>query len=350
MGPYGLAWWQWLALPIFAAAALAVGRVLGAVTHGVLQRVLRRTFTHLGRALAGARGAGADRALGDGALPPRAAVARVAPSAAQRVAASVTTAVSVVAVFWAVWRSVDVAVEVLVERTSSAHAWARVDAQQRRQPAEGVRGGSRQRLDGRRLRLPGRDRARRPRHRRHRRRVRRAEDGREPVRLDRARRRSAAARRRHGEGRRDRGAGRDDRRPLDAVPHRRPHAGDDPQRPAGRFAHRVARLARPAAHDHHGDARLRHHRVAGAHRGRGRRIAAATPPAGLARRRRRPAREPQRDVDRHRGHVLVPDRRFRGVPQRPPGSAARHHRRGRAIRRRDSRRRRPHRLTPPAAP
>ncbi len=124
MGPYGLAWWQWLALPIFAAAALAAGRVLGAVTHGVLSRILRRTFTTWDERWL-ARVAPALTVLWATALFRLALPWLEFHDAAQAFAASITTAVSVVAVFWAVWRSVDVAVEVLVERTSSAHAWAR---------------------------------------------------------------------------------------------------------------------------------------------------------------------------------------------------------------------------------
>ena len=43
LGPSGLAWWQWLALPLFVAMALVVGRVLGGLTGGLLQRAFRRT-------------------------------------------------------------------------------------------------------------------------------------------------------------------------------------------------------------------------------------------------------------------------------------------------------------------
>ncbi len=42
-GPLTLAWWQWLALPVGLGLALLAGRVLGAVSHAVLVRVVRRT-------------------------------------------------------------------------------------------------------------------------------------------------------------------------------------------------------------------------------------------------------------------------------------------------------------------
>jgi MscS family membrane protein len=124
MGPYGLAWWQWLVLPLFAAAALGGGRVLGTISHWVLHRVLRRTLTTWDERWL-ARGAPALTVLWATALFRIALPSLELHDAAHAFAASVTTAASVVAVFWAVWRSVDVAVEVLVERTSSAHAWAR---------------------------------------------------------------------------------------------------------------------------------------------------------------------------------------------------------------------------------
>ena len=42
MGPRGLMWWQWLALPLLVVGAWAAGRVVGAVLRGVLLRVARR--------------------------------------------------------------------------------------------------------------------------------------------------------------------------------------------------------------------------------------------------------------------------------------------------------------------
>ncbi len=124
MGPYGLAWWQWLALPIFVAAALAVGRVLAAITRGVLQRAFRRTSaTWDERWLA--------QVAPTVTVLWATAVFRLAlpwldlHDTAHRIVAAATTAASVVAVFWALWRSVDVVVEVSLDRPWGAQASAR---------------------------------------------------------------------------------------------------------------------------------------------------------------------------------------------------------------------------------
>lgn len=42
-GPWAVMWWQWLALPVLAAIALVVGRVVGGVTTRLLHRIFRRT-------------------------------------------------------------------------------------------------------------------------------------------------------------------------------------------------------------------------------------------------------------------------------------------------------------------
>jgi MscS family membrane protein len=42
-GPWGVMWWQWLALPVLAAVALVVGRVVGGATTRLLHRIFRRT-------------------------------------------------------------------------------------------------------------------------------------------------------------------------------------------------------------------------------------------------------------------------------------------------------------------
>jgi len=45
VGPYQLALWQWLALPIAAVAAWIASRLLGGATHAILRRVAARTET-----------------------------------------------------------------------------------------------------------------------------------------------------------------------------------------------------------------------------------------------------------------------------------------------------------------
>jgi len=44
-GPWGLDWWQWVAVPLFLAAALALGAVLSWVTRLLLGRITARTAT-----------------------------------------------------------------------------------------------------------------------------------------------------------------------------------------------------------------------------------------------------------------------------------------------------------------
>lgn len=44
-GPFGIMWWQWIALLIAAAAAWIIGRLLGTITRGGLRRVTARTST-----------------------------------------------------------------------------------------------------------------------------------------------------------------------------------------------------------------------------------------------------------------------------------------------------------------
>jgi MscS family membrane protein len=44
-GPLGLLWWQWLALPVMVALAVATGALLGLVTRAILTRVAARTQT-----------------------------------------------------------------------------------------------------------------------------------------------------------------------------------------------------------------------------------------------------------------------------------------------------------------
>ena len=43
LGPYGLLWWQWLALPLFLAAVWLLGAVLGKITRRLVGAVVRRT-------------------------------------------------------------------------------------------------------------------------------------------------------------------------------------------------------------------------------------------------------------------------------------------------------------------
>ena len=118
-GPAGLMWWQWLALPALLLLALALGRVLGAFTTAVLHRVFRRTPTEWDERLLERT----SPALG---LLWAAAVAAVLLPwlallpGADRSFRSLLGAAATVAVFWALWRSVDVWAQFLMERPWAA--------------------------------------------------------------------------------------------------------------------------------------------------------------------------------------------------------------------------------------
>lgn len=118
-GPAGLMWWQWLALPALLAVALALGRALGAFSTALLHRLFRRTPT------------GWDERLLRRTSPALTLLWAVVVAAAlmpwlallpeaRRSARSLLGGVATIAVFWALWRSVDVWAQFLNERP-----WAR---------------------------------------------------------------------------------------------------------------------------------------------------------------------------------------------------------------------------------
>jgi MscS family membrane protein len=106
-GPFGLMWWQWLALPLLTGAAYALGRLLAHVVSRVVRRLVRRTTNEwddelLGRIEPALRlfvAVVAARLL----LP--VLVLLPAPDHAVRL---LLNAVSMVAVFWGLWLSVGV--------------------------------------------------------------------------------------------------------------------------------------------------------------------------------------------------------------------------------------------------
>ncbi len=114
-GPADLMWWQWLALPALLVLSLGLGRALGALTAAFLHRLLRTTRTEWDEELL-ARTSPALTLLW-------AVVAAVVllpwlallPDA-HRSVRSLLGAVATLAVFWAIWRSVDVWSEVVMQR------------------------------------------------------------------------------------------------------------------------------------------------------------------------------------------------------------------------------------------
>ncbi len=118
-GPGDLMWWQWLALPVLAAIALALGRLLGATTVRLLARLTARTATPWDDRLV--------RRISPGLTLLWATV--VAALLLRRLAllpgahASVRSALGALAtfaVFWGLWRSVDVWTQLLMERPWAA--------------------------------------------------------------------------------------------------------------------------------------------------------------------------------------------------------------------------------------
>ncbi|HSD28456.1 MAG TPA: mechanosensitive ion channel family protein, partial [Vicinamibacteria bacterium] len=124
-GPGGLMWWQWLALPALLALALALGRVLGAFTTAFLHRLLLKTPTEwderLLRRMSPALTLLWAVAVAAVLLPWLA----VLPEA-DRVGRSLLGGLATLAVFWAIWRSVDVWAQFAMERP-----WARDNASAR---------------------------------------------------------------------------------------------------------------------------------------------------------------------------------------------------------------------------
>jgi MscS family membrane protein len=114
-GPWGVMWWQWLALPVLAAIALVVGRVVGGVTTRLLHRIFRRTPSiwdeRLLRRIAPALtllwtlGAAALLLHWLGLSP-----------GVDRGVRSLLGGFATVAVFWVLWRAVDVWGQFLMER------------------------------------------------------------------------------------------------------------------------------------------------------------------------------------------------------------------------------------------
>jgi MscS family membrane protein len=118
-GPAGLMRWQWIAVPVLAAVALALGRILGGLTRAVLFRVTQRTETHWDERLL--EKAGPALTL----LWAVAAAAALLPwlallPAADRLARSLLGAIATLGVVWALWRSVDVWARYLSERPGVA--------------------------------------------------------------------------------------------------------------------------------------------------------------------------------------------------------------------------------------
>jgi MscS family membrane protein len=112
-GPFEIQWWQWIALPLFVIGAWILGRILGTITRTILGRIFARTRTSWDDRLLARVGAPLTFAWGLGvfyaALP---MVGLAAP--AERLLNHLVAAGAVIAVFWALWRSVNVFADILI--------------------------------------------------------------------------------------------------------------------------------------------------------------------------------------------------------------------------------------------
>jgi MscS family membrane protein len=114
-GPADLLWWQWLAVPSLLALALVAGRVLGALTATLLHRLFLRTPTEWDERLL-RRTSPALTLLWAAALAALLLPWLALLPEAERSVRSLLGGLATVAVFWALWRSVDVWAHFLMER------------------------------------------------------------------------------------------------------------------------------------------------------------------------------------------------------------------------------------------
>lgn len=118
-GPRDLLWWQWLSLPLLLALSLAVGRVVAGLARWAVGRVVRRTAAVWDDAVPGL-------VVGPVTLFVGVAMARLGLEYlalyrdAEEFVRAGLRAVSLGAVFWVLWRSVD-----LLSRAVHDSAWAR---------------------------------------------------------------------------------------------------------------------------------------------------------------------------------------------------------------------------------
>jgi MscS family membrane protein len=118
-GPGDLLWWQWLALPVLLVLALVAGRLLGAFTTASLHRLLRKTPTEWDERLLRRTSPALTllwAVVVAAALLPWLALL----PEARRSVRSLLGGTATVAVFWALWRAVDVWTQFLMDRPWSA--------------------------------------------------------------------------------------------------------------------------------------------------------------------------------------------------------------------------------------
>ncbi len=118
-GPGDLMWWQWLALPVLAAIALALGRLLGATTLGLLRRLTARTAAPWIDRLLPRISPGLTLLWATVVAALLLRRLALLPGAHDSVR-STLGGLATFAVFWGLWRSVDVWTQLLMERPWAA--------------------------------------------------------------------------------------------------------------------------------------------------------------------------------------------------------------------------------------
>lgn len=114
-GPFGIMWWQWIALLVAAAAAWIVGRLLGTITRAILGRVAARTRTVWDDRLFASIG------------PPLSVIwllilfalfshLLALPLPVERAIRHGLRGLSIATVLWAMWRSVSVVLDLTLSR------------------------------------------------------------------------------------------------------------------------------------------------------------------------------------------------------------------------------------------
>ena len=106
-GPGHLLWWQWLALGLLVAIALGLGRLLGAITRGLLFRLTQRTDTRWDERILHATGPALTLLWGVAVAAALLPWLALLPPAA-RTGRALLGGIATLAVFWALWRAVDV--------------------------------------------------------------------------------------------------------------------------------------------------------------------------------------------------------------------------------------------------
>ena len=120
-GPRGLLWWQWLAIPVFLAVAVLVGALLGWATRLVLGHLAARTRTEWDDRLVH-RVAAPLNLLWTIAVFTALRPALDLDAEAAEVVSRVLRSATIFGVFWAGFRSVDLAID-----AAAAAPWAKVN-------------------------------------------------------------------------------------------------------------------------------------------------------------------------------------------------------------------------------